>query len=129
LEKKGEYDKALKDYSEAIRLNPKDARAYNNIASLQATCSGQHIRDGQKAIQNANKAYELSGGKEWQPLSTLAAAYAESGNFGKAVEWEMKAIEMAKNDKSVAAKDIEDERSFLELYKHGKPNHEEPKKK
>jgi len=29
-EKKGDHDRAIADYSEAIRLNPKDAMAFNN---------------------------------------------------------------------------------------------------
>ncbi len=35
---KGEYDKAIADYSEAIRLNPKVVVAYNSLAWLLATC-------------------------------------------------------------------------------------------
>jgi hypothetical protein len=54
----------------------------------------------------------------------LAAAYAESGNFEKAKEWETKAIEMAPDEKSK-----QEVRSRLALYKQGKPYHEELKKK
>ena len=30
---KGDYDRAIKEYDEAIRLDPKDARAYYNRGS------------------------------------------------------------------------------------------------
>ena len=46
-----------------------------------------------------------------------------------ASEWETKAIEMATTDKSVTEKDKAEALSRLELYKQGKPYHEEPKKK
>jgi hypothetical protein len=86
-------------------------------------------RDGRKAIENARKACQLSGGKEWSYLVTFAAAYAESGHFDKAKFWEAKAIEMATTDKSVTDKERAEARSRLELYKQGKPYREELKKK
>lgn len=112
-----------------MRLNPNDPDIYSNLASLQATCADAKYRDGKQAILNANKALKMRGGNVWQVRDTLAAAYAENGDFQKAREWEMKAIEIAAKDKSAKAKDIEEARSRLELYKQGKPCHEEPKKK
>ena len=67
--------------------------------------------------------------KHWSCVGTLAAAYAESGDFEKAKEWEAKAIEMATTDRSVTDKDKQEMRDRLELYKQGKPYREEPKKK
>jgi len=52
----------------------------------------------------------------------IAAAYAESGDFEHAKEWEEKAIGMAPDENSK-----QDCRSRLELYKQGKPFHEEPR--
>ena len=55
-----------------------------------ATCPDDKYRDGKKAVENASKAYQLDDGKHWHCLGTLAAAYAESGDFEKAKEWEAK---------------------------------------
>ncbi|MDR1268073.1 MAG: hypothetical protein LBK82_00980, partial [Planctomycetaceae bacterium] len=53
-------------------------------------------------------------------LSTLAAAYAEIGNFEKAIEWSQKSIEYAKDDENVSER-IDDLRKELESYKQKKP--------
>ena len=62
----------------------------------------------------------MSGGKDIVVLDILAAAYAESGDFAKAREWEEKAIELAPKEIK------QDYRDRLELYKQGKPYHEQP---
>ena len=65
LEKKGEYDKAIADYNQAMAIDPNDAHAYNDLAWLHATCPDEKYRDGKKAVENASKAYQLDGGKKW----------------------------------------------------------------
>jgi tetratricopeptide (TPR) repeat protein len=126
--KKGEYEKAIADYNQCLAVDPKHASAYADLAFLRATCPDKKYRDGKKAVENAKKAYELDGGKKWESLDSLAAAYAESGDFEKAKEWEAKAIEMANTDKSAMDKKKAAARSRLELYKQGKPFREELKK-
>ena len=115
-EQKGEIDSAIGDYMEAIRLNPKNAITHNNLAWLLATCSEDRLRDGQRAIDNATQACELMEWEIWNSLDTLAAAYAETGKFDKAVELQQKAVELA-------TKDAENYhvRKRLKLYKDGKP--------
>lgn len=120
--KKGQYDKAVADYDQAIKLDPKHANAYNDLAWLYAACPDEKYRDGKKAFENASKAYQLTKGKSWDYIDTLAAAYAENGDFDKAKEWEAKAIKMATAEKSK-----EEYRSRLELYKQKKPYREEPR--
>ncbi len=121
---KGEYAKAVADYSQALAENPRYADACNNLAWLHATCPDEKYRDGQKAIERASKACQWTEGKNWTYVSTLAAAYAESGDFEKAKEWESKAIALA-HDENIKQR----LRSRLELYKQGKPYHEGSKRK
>ena len=104
-EKMGKYDKAVADYNQARTLNPNDADYCNALAWLLATCPDGKCRDGKKAFENASKAYQLDGGKSWGYIDTLAAAYAESGDFDQAKEWETKAIELAAADKSATDHD------------------------
>jgi tetratricopeptide (TPR) repeat protein len=106
-----------------MRLQPENAKYYNNLAWALATCPDSKYRNGKEAVGNAKKACELDGEKTWQFLGTLAAAYAECGDFEKACETEGKAIDLADE------KDKAECRSHLELYKQGKPFHEEGKKK
>jgi len=113
---KKEYDKAVADYNEAIRLDPKYANAYNGRAWLWATCPDAKQRDGKRAVESATRACELSDWKKPNDLDTLAAAYAEAGDFAKAVEWQTKAIGLQTDEK---AKD--DYRTRLKLYQENKP--------
>jgi tetratricopeptide (TPR) repeat protein len=122
-ENKGEFDKAIADYNHALAVNPNDVDACNSLAWLYATRPEAKYRDGAKAFENASKAYQLDGGKFWGYLDTLAAAYAENGDFANAQQWEAKAIELATADK-----DKQKCRSRLELYKQRKPYRQEPKK-
>ncbi len=121
--RKGEYDKALPDYLKAVEIDTNFVPASNNLASFYATCPDAQYRDGWFAVQIAGKAYKLTGGKDGGVCDTLAAAYAESGDFAKARELQEKAIELAAEKKKPQF------RSRLELYKQGKPYHEPPVKK
>jgi tetratricopeptide (TPR) repeat protein len=89
---KGDFDKALSDFDESIRLYRKSAWAHDRRAWICATCPKKKYRDGAKAIEDATKACELTDWKYPYCLGTLAAAYAEAGQFDKAVEWQKKAI-------------------------------------
>ena len=120
-EKKGQHDKAVADYNQALSVNPNDDAAYNSLAWLYATCPDEKYRNGKKAFEYAYKAFQLSEGKNWAYVDTLAAAYAETGDFEQAKEWEAKAIALAATDKSASDKDRQDLLSYLELYKQGKP--------
>ena len=117
---KKEYDKAIADYSEAIRLDPKDALAHRNLARLWATCPERKYRDGKMAVESAIHACELSEWKTAENLDTLAAAYAELGDFAKAVEWQEKAIKTLPEECRKGGEER------LKLYKDKKPYRKEP---
>jgi tetratricopeptide (TPR) repeat protein len=113
---KAEYGKALADYEGAIRLDPGYTAAYNNRAVIWAACPEARYRDGAKAVASATKACELSAWKDPHRVATLAAAYAEAGDFGAAVKWQAKAIELLP-----AGKSRDDYRARLEFYQDKRP--------
>ena len=121
-DEKGDYSNALKDYTEAIRLDPAYALAYNNIGWLLATCPVASRRDGKRAVTTARKACELSGWKDANNIGTLGAACAESGDFDEAIRWETKAMEMLSTDAAY----VKGARERLALYREGKPYREPP---
>jgi cytochrome c-type biogenesis protein CcmH/NrfG len=117
---RGEYDKAIADYKEAIRLAPEESEGYNSLAWLLATCTEDRVRDGKKAVELATKACELTKWKDADTLSTLAAAHAESGHFDEAVKWQKKALKIGFDDDE----DTKAAREQLKLYEAGKPYRE-----
>ncbi len=119
---RGDDGKAIGDYTEAIRLNPAYVLAYNELAWLLAVCPDARLRNGEKAVKYAKRACELSEWKVPVYFSTLAAAYAEAGDFDDAVKWENKSL--AANTSEVGS---EKARQRLSLYEQKEPYHEEPR--
>src|SRR5258708_39990388 len=111
----------MQDYTEVIRVNPRAALGYNNLAWLLATCPKESLRDGMKAVENALKACELTNWKDANFIGTLAGAYAEAGDFKEAVKWEKKAIEVG----YLTEQETIDARMRMKLYEEGKPYREE----
>jgi tetratricopeptide (TPR) repeat protein len=119
---KREYDKAIDDYTAAIRTDPKSAWAYHELAWQYATCPDPKFRNGKKAIENAAYACKLTEMKQAVYIGTLAAAYAEAGDFGEATRCQW----LADNLYSDAEK--QRWQHLRGLYESGKPYREEVKK-
>lgn len=91
----GRYDLALAEFNQILTLHPRDewrALLLNERAWIEATCPDRRYRNGQKAIEDAKFAVRF--GRLYRPgyLDTLAAAYAEVGDFDSAIKTEEQAI-------------------------------------
>jgi lipopolysaccharide biosynthesis regulator YciM len=71
-------------------------------------------------LKLAKLANELTESKVPHVLSTLAAAYAETGDFDNAIKWSTKAVELGGKDKETG----EALKKELESYKAKKPMRE-----
>ncbi len=118
----GNFQLALNDFVKAIELKPDLVEVYNNLAWLLATCHDSNFRDAERAVSSAKRACELASRDDYSLLDTLAAAYAESGDFAEAVRWQASAVKMAPATNKAALE------SRLELYKAEKPYRQEPRK-
>jgi protein O-mannosyl-transferase len=85
----------LLEKRESLRSHPKDVGLLNDTAWMLATNPNASIRNGAEAVELAQRAAQLSGGREPAILGTLAAAYAEAGRFPDAVQTARKAVELA----------------------------------
>ena len=83
-------------------VEPTESGLLNNYAWVLATSPDDNVRDGKLAIELATKACEETNHEESHILSTLAAAYAEAGDFDKATEWSRKAIETFEKQRAAA---------------------------
>ena len=117
------FDRQIADYRAAVRIDPADKCNHTYLAWALATCPDSSLRDGEDAVRHAIRACELSDWKYASFMSTLAAAYAEAGDFDTAVRWQQKAIELAEADDAYA-KSMDDYHSRLALYESGQPYHE-----
>jgi len=89
---KGQYDKAIEDYTEAIRLNPKDARSFYGRAYAQGL---KH--DFKDTIEDCTKALVIDLCYV-DAYIMRASAYWKEGNFTKALDDLDKAITLAPSD-------------------------------
>jgi len=95
LLRQGSLKEAITQYEKAAAVAPNDAHSRNNIAWVLGTSSDASIRDGAKAVEFAEQAVGLSGGRDPKFIRTLAAAYAESGRFSEAIATAKQAVMIA----------------------------------
>jgi Flp pilus assembly protein TadD len=107
---------------ELLRARPDDPALLRDIAWTLATNPNASIRNGAEAIELAQRAVELSGGREPAILGVLAAAQAEAGQFAEAVETAERALALASDQNNTAL--AEDIKARIKLYQHKSPYHE-----
>jgi cytochrome c-type biogenesis protein CcmH/NrfG len=124
LVQNGDVRAGVEQWEISLQLNPDDGNALNNLAWVLATYPADAIRDGKRAVELAVKATTLPGGEVPIVLRTLAAAYAESGDFSKAIDTAKHAIDLAtaQNNTSLLAT----LRHEIELYQARTPYRESP---
>ena len=119
LLQRGQLDDALAHYQAAIDAQPGNAYPLNNLAWVLATCPQISVRNGARALELAQQAERLSGGRNPSILGTLAAAYAETGRLPEAVATAQRALALAAAQTNLA--ELNPLRSQIELYQAGSP--------
>jgi Tfp pilus assembly protein PilF len=138
---KGQVNDEVQCYQEALKRNPDNMSACNNLgiiwyqlgtrtpeaaavlqrlAWILATSPGAGSRNGQTALALAQRANEITGGRNPVVLDTLAAACAESGRFADAVRIAEQAQAFAAGNPALIAVIAARGR----LYAAGQPFHE-----
>ncbi len=138
----GKHAEAIKDYEAAYEFGKQvrelekelnrevsqpDDGVLNNLAWVLATTPEDDLRNGERAIELAKEAAEVTEFKEAHILSTLASGYAETGDFETAIEWLEKALEVNRQvaedaaDKSATDRQFNSLNKELESYRNEKP--------
>jgi tetratricopeptide (TPR) repeat protein len=122
LSAKGDAASAISQLEDAVRLAPDWPLALNNLAWMRATEQDSKLRNGTEAARLAMHAVVLTGKNDPSTLDTLAAAYAESGQFSDATATAKTAIDTASAaDETNLVKEIQ---SRLKLYQSQQPYRE-----
>jgi tetratricopeptide (TPR) repeat protein len=95
------------------------AEALNDLAWFLATCPKSNLRDGTNAVAYGEKAVAATDRKNSSYLDTLAAAYAEAGQFAKAIAVAKEALALPHS-----AEDEPGLASRLKLYESNSPYRE-----
>jgi len=123
------YDEVEPQFLQALAfsrriLGQEHPSMLNQLAWFQATFPVAQLRNGTNAIKYATKACELTDWKNFNYVDTLAACYAEVGDFDSAVKWQKEAIKLLSEEQPPEWRAGLETR--LNLYQSGKPYRESP---
>jgi tetratricopeptide (TPR) repeat protein len=91
----GQAREGLAQWHDALRKEPDNLQLLNDTAWMLATARDASLRNGAEALTLAQHAVQLSGSRQPEFLATLAASYAETGQFAQALEAEQHAADLA----------------------------------
>ena len=114
--------RAIKQFDAALKLDERFLPSANNLAWLLSTSAEAGLRDGERAVELAERVCGNQANRSPSNLETLAVAYAEAGRFEDATSAAKEAIKIAK-----AAGDLKTSSNLqkhLALFRQNKPYHE-----
>jgi HemY protein len=118
----GNSKEAALQYRQVLEMKPDWGMAANTLAWLLATDKAKDVRDGDAALKWAQIAVQGQQRNNPEYLDTLAAAYAETGQYEKAVRIVRQALSLARASGDTELSDTIEGR--LRLYQSGRPFHE-----
>jgi tetratricopeptide (TPR) repeat protein len=89
---RGDYQRAIADFRQAISIDAQSAEAHRSLAWLLATCPDQRYRNSRQALASAERAAQLAAPGDAIVLDALAAAHANAGQFDRAIRYQQEAI-------------------------------------
>jgi tetratricopeptide (TPR) repeat protein len=114
----GNYGRALAEYDTLVNITASSltmtsAWALNGRAWIRATCPEASFRNGAQALADAKAACASAACRYAGCTDTLAAAYAEVGDFDSAIRFQKQAIRQAQEE-AATIKDAERRRNGYE---------------
>jgi tetratricopeptide (TPR) repeat protein len=99
----GDTAAAIENFRRALQLKPEVAAVMADLAWLLATAPEDALREGEQAVRLAERAVDLTRERDSGALDVLAAAYAEVGEFERAIERAQAALRVAPPQSAAAA--------------------------
>jgi tetratricopeptide (TPR) repeat protein len=115
----GRAARALAQWREVLRLDPDNLSVLTECAWALSTDPDPALRNGKLAVEYAEHASRLRGGRAPAVLDALAAAYAETGRFPEAVQTARSALGLALQQNNTPMADAL--RSEIAQYEAGHP--------
>ncbi len=113
-EEKAQFAKAKDTYLKAIKVPPNIASS-RLLATLEASCSDETLRNGESALKRAMDLKKLYPDDSYHD-TLVANAWATVGDFDKAIQWQTQALKLDPENQDNDAR-----RARLALYRAGKP--------
>jgi len=110
---------AIRHSRRALKLKPDSYETLTTLAWLLATSADSQSRNGAEAVSLALRACQLTNHQWPSALRSLAAAYAETGQFTEAVDTVQKAIDLFRSQGLALHADNAERQ--LKLYQAQKP--------
>lgn len=112
--RRGDFHAGEIHFRNAVRISPENLTARNELAWFLATCPDDTIRNGREAVALAESLVKKSRRINW--LDTLAAAYAEIGDFATAQRLVAECAKSASNDTTFSGELVSNLRETAEAY-------------
>ena len=119
LHREGQFAKAAEEYRQVVQLAFQPMRARVDLAWLLATCPDPAVRNVPQAVELAEEANRIAGGRSGPVLDALGAALAAAGRFDQAVPLTTTAMESANRGGQTAI--VAQMQQRLELYRRNQP--------
>jgi twitching motility protein PilT len=102
-----------------LHVNPQDTAALREVILILATDESPDERNGNEALEYAQKLLDITGQGDAMTLLLISAAYAELQHFNEAVEWGKKGLKVSRaNKQKELATRIQ---RYINLYKRSIP--------
>lgn len=118
LATQGRFKLAAAHLEKAVAEEPRNLRAVADLAWLLAVCPQADVRNGARAVEHAKRACAMTNHENPVLLDTLAAAYAEAGDYSQAISTVNQALSLLNPQDRLLRPSI---RRHLECYRQGKP--------
>jgi Flp pilus assembly protein TadD len=117
----GKTAEAIAEFRQVLAVQTNSFEALNNLAWMLATSPEPAVRNGKEAVLLALQACQLTQQQQPIPFGTLAAAYAETGDFTNAVRAAQTAIDLATATGNTQVAGMN--RQLQKLYQSGRAFH------